>query len=158
MKAEISGGVYSLPSMSTLTSSLGPPTILYGTSFSSAWTSLWRRPIKRLIEYTVRLGLVMACRLAGSPTKISPLSVKATTLGVRRLPSWLGMTLTSLPSMTATTELVVPRSMPMIFSSAMCLFSFLCGEAHGGAFREHKEQLQCRYDLAPIWMSQGSQG
>src|ERR1043165_4548670 len=31
------------------------------------------------------------------------------------------MTLTSPPSMTATTELVVPRSMPMIFSSAMCI-------------------------------------
>src|SRR5579875_805104 len=67
----------------------------------------------------VRLGLVIACRLAGSPTNRSPLSVNATTLGVRRLPSWLGMTLTSLPSMTATTELVVPRSIPMIFSSAI---------------------------------------
>src|SRR3954452_3400211 len=66
----------------------------------------------------VRRGLVIACRLAGSPTKRSPLSVKATTLGVRRLPSWLGMTLTSPPSITATTELVVPRSMPMIFSVA----------------------------------------
>src|SRR5947209_6368781 len=60
----------------------------------------------------------MAWRLAGSPTRRSPLSVKATTLGVRRLPSWLGMTLTSPPSRTATTEFVVPRSMPMIFSSA----------------------------------------
>jgi hypothetical protein len=29
------------------------------------------------------------------------------------------MTLTSPPSITATTELVVPKSMPMIFSSAM---------------------------------------
>src|SRR4051794_11234314 len=67
----------------------------------------------------VRLGLVTACRLAGSPTRTSPLSVKATTLGVRRLPSWLGMTLTSFPSITATTEFVVPRSMPIIFSSAM---------------------------------------
>src|SRR5713101_5552489 len=64
----------------------------------------------------VRLGLVIACRLAGSPTRRSPLSVKATTLGVRRLPSWLGITFTSPPSMTATTELVVPRSIPMIFS------------------------------------------
>src|SRR5881275_2675848 len=64
----------------------------------------------------VRFGLVIACRLAGSPTSRSPLSVNATTLGVSRFPSWLGMTLTSLPSITATTELVVPRSMPMIFS------------------------------------------
>src|SRR5437773_534434 len=50
----------------------------------------------------------MAWRLAGSPTRRSPMSVKATTLGVRRLPSWLAMTLTSLPSITATTEFVVP--------------------------------------------------
>src|SRR5205823_9356013 len=67
----------------------------------------------------VRRGLVIAWRLAGSPTRRSPLSVKATTLGVRRLPSWLGMTLASLPSITATTEFVVPRSIPMIFSSAI---------------------------------------
>src|SRR2546423_6119543 len=58
----------------------------------------------------------MAWRLAGSPTRRSPLSVKATTLGVRRLPSWVAITLTSPPSITATTEFVVPRSMPMIFS------------------------------------------
>src|SRR5262245_29212880 len=67
----------------------------------------------------VRFGFIVAWRLAGSPTRRSPLSVNATTLGVSRLPSWLAMTLTSPPSMTATTELVVPRSMPMIFSSAM---------------------------------------
>ncbi len=64
----------------------------------------------------VRVGLVTACRRAGSPTIVSPLSVKATTLGVSRLPSALGITLTSLPSMTATTELVVPKSIPIIFS------------------------------------------
>src|ERR1019366_4763165 len=75
------------------------------------------------MEYTVRRELVTACRLAGSPTRRSPLSVKATMLGVSRMPSWLAMTFTSPPSMTATTELVVPRSMPMIFSSAM-EFSF----------------------------------
>src|SRR5690606_33613005 len=57
-----------------------------------------------------------ACRRAGSPTRTSPLLVNATTLGVSRLPSALGITLASLPSITATTELVVPRSMPMIFS------------------------------------------
>src|SRR5271170_2229805 len=72
----------------------------------------------------VRRELVTACRLAGSPTSRSPLSVKATTLGVRRLPSWLGITFTSPPSMTATTELVVPKSIPIIFSSAMFLSPF----------------------------------
>jgi large subunit ribosomal protein L31 len=42
------------------------------------------------------------------------LSSQATTDGVRREPSSLTMTLGSLPSMMATTLLVVPRSMPMI--------------------------------------------
>jgi hypothetical protein len=44
--------------------------------------------------------------------------VNATTLGVSRLPSAFGMTFASLPSITATTELVVPKSMPMILSPA----------------------------------------
>src|SRR5260370_29520885 len=93
----------------------------------------------------VRRGLVIAWRLAGSPTWRSPLSVKATTLGVRRLPSWLGMTLTSAPSMTATTELVVPRSMPMIFSSAtVVLLSY--HDAHD-AHDAHKIQ---RHASSPV--------
>ncbi len=71
-------------------------------------------PMKRLIENTVRLGLVIAWRLAGSPTLRSPFSVNATTDGVVRCPSELGMTTGSLPSITATHELVVPKSMPMI--------------------------------------------
>src|ERR1700722_10042347 len=64
----------------------------------------------------VPFGLVTAWRLAGSPTRVSPLLVNATTEGVSRLPSWLAMTVASPPSMTATTLLVVPRSIPMIFS------------------------------------------
>ena len=48
--AVISGGVNCLPSISTLTSSCAAPTTLYGTSFSSVWTSLCRRPMKRLME------------------------------------------------------------------------------------------------------------
>src|SRR6202023_1373898 len=40
--------------------------------------------------------------------------VKATTDGVVRPPSSLAMTLGSPPSMTATTEFVVPRSMPIV--------------------------------------------
>jgi hypothetical protein len=59
-------------------------------------------------------GLVMACRLATWPTRRSPLSVIATTEGVMRPPSGLVMTVGFPPSITATTELVVPRSMPMI--------------------------------------------
>src|SRR5207244_6499400 len=58
-------------------------------------------------------GFVMAWRFATWPTRISPSLVNATTEGVRRLPSWLGMTTGLSPSITATTELVVPRSMPI---------------------------------------------
>ena len=70
--------------------------------------------MNRLMENTVRSGLVIACRLAGSPTLRSPLSTKATTLGVVRLPSLLVITTGSLPSITATQEFVVPRSIPII--------------------------------------------
>ena len=58
-------------------------------------------------------GLVTAWRLAGWPTRRSPSSVKATIEGVVRMPSAFSMTFGVLPSMTATHELVVPRSMPM---------------------------------------------
>ena len=70
--------------------------------------------MKRLIEKMVFSGLVTACRLATWPTSRSPVLVNATTDGVSRPPSALVMTTGSPPSMTATTELVVPRSMPMI--------------------------------------------
>ena len=65
----------------------------------------------------VRSGLVIACRFATCPTSRSPSLVKATTEGVIRLPSSLVRTLGSRPSMIATTLLVVPRSMPMIFAT-----------------------------------------
>src|SRR5579864_8670506 len=58
-------------------------------------------------------GLVTAWRLAGWPTRRSPSSVKATIEGVVRMPSAFSMTFGVLPSMTATHEFVVPRSMPM---------------------------------------------
>src|SRR5579862_1763701 len=59
-------------------------------------------------------GLVTACRLATWPTKRSPLLVNPTTDGVVRPPSWFGITTGCPPSMTETTELVVPKSIPMI--------------------------------------------
>ncbi len=90
MRAEISWAVYFLPSMSTV--QLVP---------------MWR-----LTERMVRSGLVMAWRLATSPTRTSPVLEKATTDGVVRPPSALGMTMGSPASRTLTTELVVPRSMP----------------------------------------------
>src|SRR5215470_12928369 len=58
-------------------------------------------------------GLVTAWRLAGWPTSRSPSSVNATIEGVVRMPSAFSMTFGAEPSITATQELVVPRSMPM---------------------------------------------
>ena len=57
--------------------------------------------------------LVTAWALAVMPTMRSPF-LMATTDGVVRWPSTFGMTTASVPSITATQELVVPRSMPMI--------------------------------------------
>src|SRR5689334_17037911 len=70
--------------------------------------------MNRLIEKMVFSGLVTACRFATWPTSRSPVLVNATTDGVNRPPSGLVMTTGSPPSITATTELVVPRSIPMI--------------------------------------------
>ena len=69
-------------------------------------------PMWRFTERIVRSGLVMAWRLATSPTRTSPVFENATTDGVVRDPSELGMTTGSPASRTETTELVVPRSMP----------------------------------------------
>src|SRR5436305_9313794 len=68
--------------------------------------------MKRLIEKIVFCGLVTAWRLATVPTRRSPDWAKATTDGVVREPSEFAMTVGSPPSRTATTELVVPRSIP----------------------------------------------
>src|SRR6266481_973438 len=78
--------------------------------------------MNRLIEYTVFSGLVTACRFATCPTSRSSVFVIATTDGVVRPPSWLGITTGSPPCITATTELVVPRSIPIILLIAS--FSF----------------------------------
>jgi hypothetical protein len=71
--------------------------------------------MKRLIDAIVLVGLVMACLLAGAPIFLSPLSRNATIDGVVLAPSSLGITTGSLPSITATQEFVVPKSMPIIF-------------------------------------------
>src|SRR4051794_32844400 len=73
--------------------------------------------MKRLIEKIVFSGFITACRLATVPTRRSPLSVKATTEGVVRPPSAFSRTVGSPPSITATHELVVPRSMPIVFAT-----------------------------------------
>src|SRR5258706_1160545 len=71
----------------------------------------------------------MLWRLAGCPTRISPSSVKATIDGVVRPPSAFSMTLALFPTITATQELVVPRSMPIAFAMIRLLVqrcSFRC--------------------------------
>ena len=62
---------------------------------------------------SVLAGFVTAWRLAGWPTRRSPSPVTATMEGVVLAPSVFSMTLGSLPSITATQELVVPRSIPI---------------------------------------------
>src|SRR5699024_638017 len=90
MRAEISWAVYDLSSIS---------------AFQSV-------PMWRLTEVMVRSGLLTAWRLAISPVSTSPPLVNATTDGVVRAPSAFAMTVGSPPSNTATTELVVPKSIP----------------------------------------------
>ena len=70
--------------------------------------------MKRLIEYTVFSELTTAWRLAVCPTMRSPVLVNATTDGQSRPPSAVEITVASPPSTTATTLLVVPRSIPTI--------------------------------------------
>src|SRR5438270_8731657 len=70
----------------------------------------------------------MACRLATCPTSRSPVFVKPTTDGVVRPPSSFGMTLGSPPSMTATQELVVPRSIPIILAITGSFHFYKCFE------------------------------
>src|SRR6201995_2341509 len=113
--AEISGGEYCLPSASTRTSPPGPDTTLYGTIDSSSRTSASLRPMKRLIEKIVLIGLVTCWRLATVPTSRSPDWVNATTDGVVRPPSAFSITVGSPPSSTAIQLLVVPRSIPIVF-------------------------------------------
>src|SRR6188768_3635159 len=76
--------------------------------------------MNRLMEKMVFSGLVTAWRFATWPTRRSPDLVNPTTDGVMRLPSGLVITTGSPPSITATTELVVPRSIPIILLIAIC--------------------------------------
>src|SRR3982751_721578 len=77
-------------------------------------------------------GLVTAWRLEAWPTRRSPLSVKATIDGVVRAPSEFSITLASLPSMIATQELVVPRSIPITFAIFTSLLVAGCRDPVSG--------------------------
>ncbi len=117
-RAETSGGAIFLPFTSTQASPLSALTILYGTMPMSFCTtsSVNLRPMSRLIANSVFCGLVTAWRLADWPTSTSLSLVKATMEGVVRSPSLFSMTRGLPPSMMATHELVVPRSIPMVLA------------------------------------------
>src|SRR6185295_11872318 len=89
-------------------------------------------PMWRLTERMVRSGLVIAWRLATSPTRTSPPFEKATTDGVVRDPSALGMTTGSPPSRTETTEVVGARVMPTALGMVVFLLVVGC-ETEGKA-------------------------
>src|SRR3954462_10646045 len=108
MRAEISCGVYRLPSISLVFQSV---------------------PMCRLTLRMVRSTLVTAWFLADWPTRTSPFLAKATTEGVVRDPSELAMTVGSPPSRTVTTELVVPRSIPTARAMELASLSACCGGA-----------------------------
>ena len=86
--------------------------------------------MNRLIELIVFSELVTACRFAGAPTNRSPFFLNATTLGQVREPSAVLMTTGSPPSITATTELVVPRSIPTVFPIATYYYGIKPLEPH----------------------------
>src|ERR1700722_12443974 len=102
-------------------------------SFSTIGSVYWR-PIRRLMAKRVLDGLVTAWRLAGWPTRRSPSSRMPTTEGVVRAPSAFSITFGVLPSMMATHELVVPRSMPIILLMRT-LVSLLHWRTLAGAFK-----------------------
>src|SRR5579883_1069912 len=77
------------------------------------------RTMRRLTANSVFSGLVTAWRLAGCPTSTSLSFVKATIEGVVRSPSLFSITRGLPPSMMATHELVVPRSMPITFAMGL---------------------------------------
>lgn len=81
----------------------------------SFWTSgsVNLRPINLLVADNVFSAFVTAWRLAGIPLSLSPSLVKATTDGVVLAPSEFSRTLGVFPSIVATQEFVVPRSIPI---------------------------------------------
>ena len=104
-----------LPRTSTQASPLSALAILYETMLMSFCTtsSVNLRPIRRFTANSVFCGLVTLWRLADWPTSTSSSLVNATMDGVVRSPSLFSITRGLPPSMMATHEFVVPRSIPM---------------------------------------------
>src|SRR5262249_13291723 len=110
--AEISGGVYSLSPRPIRTTPPASPLTRNGKCSASCRTSSRPLPMNRLIEYAVRCASVSRRRCASRPTRIAPSSPTETTDGTRASPPASRIT-TGTPSFTyATSEFVVPRSMP----------------------------------------------
>mmetsp|Transcript_48189 Transcript_48189/g.112747 ORF Transcript_48189/g.112747 Transcript_48189/m.112747 type:complete len:398 (-) Transcript_48189:91-1284(-) len=102
---------------------------VYGTRAALSLTSDNFRPMKRLTEWNVDVGFSAACLFAASPTRISLLLVNATILGVPLEPSAFGITSGRPASTVATTDVVVPKSMPTTFSSNSSGTASLTGRA-----------------------------
>ena len=116
MNAEISGGVYSLPPIAHLDEVVGPADDLVGDHLLLG-LDLAVAPAHEPLDRVDRpLGVGDGLPLGRLADEGLALAGEGDDRGVSRLPSWLGMTVASPPSITATTLLVVPRSMPMIFS------------------------------------------
>src|SRR5256885_16732055 len=77
--------------------------------------------MNRFADEIVPFEFRIAWRRASWPTRRSPCSVNATTDGVVRDPSALGITTGWPPSTVAITEFVVPRSIPTALAIVMLL-------------------------------------
>src|SRR5688572_1202636 len=121
MRAEISCGVYCLPSISGVLQSV---------------------PMCRLTLRMVRSTLVTAWFLALCPTRTSPFLANATTDGVVHEPSEFAMTVGSPPSRTVTTELVVPRSIPTARVIGVTSLFFVCCGGAGPVRRGPQQHLR----------------
>ena len=86
----------------------------------------------------VRLGLLGPWRLAGQPTRHSPTSVKAAMEGVVLCPIESFIIFGVISSITETRELVVPKSMPITFTTG-----FTCGFDFGRlSFQRRNERVR----------------
>jgi hypothetical protein len=75
--------------------------------------------------------------------------------GVVRWPSLLGMTTGSLPSITATHEFVVPKSIPMIFPIFVCFLLLLILLASQSVFSGRGNKLATTVPKTNVSDSQG---
>ena len=103
--------------------------------------------MRRFTLYTARSGVSIRYLRAALPTTIWPFSSSATTDGTRFSPSSPGMTTGRSPSMYATSELVVPRSIPTMRS----LLLIRCSLIRSSLLRQTSaNQHHCR-PLRDIW-------